>query len=406
MTISMSEMWNSNFGLIGEVKARAFSAMSQLESQALSSATTLYHQATTAFDALEVAPVDVSALPTAAEIDAAVPDVELSIPDIPSIDVSALPTVAEIMASVQDITPDPFPAPPEAGEIEKYKRHVWEDTHLDQLQTVLMAMVEAEGMPTQAHQDAIFDQDKERKQRALADSIDIIKAQTSGRGFRYANGQTNAAILDLMQKHQYDLENQTREITKLCEEWARQNFQFSIQQGLSVEQMHMDFAYKYSTIFRELYTTLLTAVLEKYRTQIQVELEKMEANIKAVMARTEAYKANADIAATTGRLRLDLYQTQIQAGISELDARVRVGLARVDASKADTDIRATAGKLQLDKYHLDIQQALGVFNGSITSLHNSITRSLNAATAYANTTSGLIQATTNNVLGVYNEKSQ
>ena len=166
-----------------------------------------------------------------------------------------------------------------------------------------------------------------------------------------------------MQKHQYDLENQTRDITKLCEEWARQNFQFSIQQGLSVEQMHMDFAYKYSTIYRELYTTLLTAVLEKYRTQIQVELEKLEANVKAVMVRAEAYKANADIS-------------------------------------------TVAGKLQLDKYQLDIQQNLGVFNGSITSLHNSITRSLNAATAYANTTSGLIQATTNNVLGVYNEKSQ
>ena len=335
MTISMSEMWNSNFGLIGEVKTRAFNAMSQLESQALSSANTIYHWATTAFDT----------------------------PNLTYIDVSALPTVAEIMASVQNITPDPFPTPPEAGEIEKYKRHVWEDTHLDQLQTVLMAMVEAEGMPTQAHQDAIFDQDKERKQRALADSIDIIKAQTSGRGFKYANGQTNAAILDLMQKHQYDLENQSREITRLCEEWARQNFQFSIQQGLSVEQMHMEFAYKYSTIYRELYTTLLTAVLEKYRTQIQVELEKLEANVKAVMVRAEAYKANADIS-------------------------------------------TVAGKLQLDKYQLDIQQNLGVFNGSITSLHNSITRSLNAATAYANTTSGLIQATTNNVLGVYNEKSQ
>ena len=108
---------------------------------------------------------------------------------------------------------------------------------------------------------------------------------------------------------------------------------------------------------------LLTAVLDKYRTQIQVELEKLEANVKAVMVRAEAYKANADIS-------------------------------------------TVAGKLQLDKYQLDIQQNLGVFNGSITSLHNSITRSLNAATAYANTTSGLIQATTNNVLGVYNEKSQ
>ena len=334
MTISMSEMWNSNFGLIGEVKARAFNAMSQLESQALSSANTIYHWATTAFDT----------------------------PNLTYIDVSALPTVADIMASVGEITSDPFPTPPEAGEIEKYKRHVWEDAHLDQLQTVLMAMVEAGGMPSEAHQAAIFDRDKERKQQALTDSIDIIKAQTSGRGFKYANGQTNAAILDLMQKHQFDLENQSREITRLCEEWARQNFQFSLQQGISIEQLHMDFAYKYSSIYRELYTTLLTAVLDKYRAQVQVELEKLEANIKAVMVRADAYKANADIS-------------------------------------------SVAGKLQLDKYQLDIQQNLGVFNGSITSLHNSTTRSLNAATAYANTTSGLIQATTNNVLGVYNEKS-
>ena len=334
MTISMNEMWNSNFGLIGEVKARAFSAMSQLESQALSSSNTIYHQATTAFD----------------------------VPNLTYIDVSALPTVAEIMASVRDITPDPFPTAPAADEIERYKRHVWEDAHLDRLQTVLMAMVEAEGTPSQAMQDAIFDQDRERKQRALADSIDIIKAQTSGRGFKYANGQTNAAILDLTQKHQYDLENQSREITKLCEEWARQNFQFSLQQGIGIEQLHMDFAHKFSAIYRELYTTLLTAVLEKYRTQVQIELEKLEANIKAVMTRAEAYKANADIS-------------------------------------------SVAGKLQLDKYQLDIQQNLGVFNGSISSLHNSTSRALNAAIAYADTTKGLIQATTNNVLGIYNEKS-
>ncbi len=334
MTISMSDMWASNFGIIGEVKSRAFSAMSQLESQALSSSSTIYHQATTAFDT----------------------------PNLTYIDVSALPTVAEIMASVQDITPDQFPTAPTADEIERYKRHVWEDEHLDRLLATVMAYADSGGLPSQAMQDAIFNQDRERKQKALADSIDIIKAQTSGRGFRYANGQTNAAILDLMGKHQMDLENQSREITKLCEEWARQNFQFSIQQGISIEQLHMDFAYKYSTIYRELYTTLLSAVLEKYRTQVQIELEKLEANVKAVMVRAEAYKANADIS-------------------------------------------TVAGRLALEKYRLDIDQNLGVFNGSISSLHNSTSRQLHAAVAYADTTKGLIQATTNNVLGVYNEKS-
>ena len=332
--MSVTDMWTSNFGVLGQVREKAFSAMSQLQSQALASAEAIYTRATTAFD----------------------------VPHVTYIDVSALPTVAEIMASVQDITPDPFPTAPAADEIEQYKRHVWDDAHLDRLLAMVMASAESGGLPSQAMQDAIFDQDRERKQKTLADSIDIIKAQTSGRGFKYANGQTNAAMLDLMQKHQMDLENQSREITKLCEEWARQNFQFSVQQGISIEQMHMDFAYKYSTIYRELYTALLSAVLEKYRTQIQVELEKLEANVKSVMVRAEAYKANADIS-------------------------------------------TVAGRLQLDKYQLDIQQNLGLFNGNISNISNTTGRQLNAAIAYANTTQGLIQATTNNVIGVYNQKS-
>jgi hypothetical protein len=327
-------MWTSNFGVLGQVREKAFSAMSQLQSQALASASALYTQATTAFDT----------------------------PNLTYIDVSALPTVKEIMAGVQDIVPDQFPTAPTADEIERYKRHVWQDTHLDSLLAMVMSSAESGGLPTVAMQDAIFDQDRERKQKTLADSIDIIKAQTSGRGFKYANGQTNAAILDLMQKHQMDLENQSREITKLCEEWARQNFQFSIEKGIGIEQLHMDFAYKHSTIQRELYTALVSAVLEKYRTQVQVELEKLDANTKAVMTRAEAYKANADIS-------------------------------------------SVAGRLQLEKYQLDIQQNLGRFNGNISNISNTTGRQLNAAIAYANTTQGLIQATTNNVIGVYNQKS-
>lgn len=334
MTISLSDMWTSNFGVLGQVREKAFSAMSQLQSQVLASANAIYTRATTGFD----------------------------VPNLTFIDVAALPTVAEIMASVQDIQPDQFPTAPAADEIEKYRKHVWEDTHLDTLLATVMAYAESGGLPTQAMQDAIFDQDRERKQRALNDSLDIIKAQTSSRGFKYANGQTNAAMLDLMQKHQMDLENQSREITKLCEEWARQNFQFAIQQGISIEQLHMDFAYKYSAISREFYATLLSAVLEKYRTQMQMELEKLEANVKAVMTRAEAYKANADIS-------------------------------------------TVAGRLQLEKYRLDIDQNLGLFNGTISNISNTTSRQLNAAIAYANTTQGLIQGTTNNVIGVYNQKS-
>ncbi len=330
---SVSDLWNSNSYIIQNLQDDAEKALNALVSEALSSSSVIFNEAVTSF----------------------------TTPNVTYIDVSALPTVAEIMASVRDITPDPFPTAPAADEIERYKRHVWEDAHLDRLLATVMAQADAMGMPSQAHQDAIFDQDRERKQRALADSIDLIKAQTSGRGFKYANGQTNAAILDLTQKHQYDLENQSREITKLCEEWARQNFQFSIQQGISIEQLHMDFAYKYSTIYRELYTTLLTAVLEKYRTQIQVELEKLEANVKAVMVLAEAYKANAEI-------------------------------ANISARSA------------IDKYRVDIEQNVSRFNGKIEIMKADIQRGIQSKIAYANVAARLVAATTNNTIGVMTQK--
>jgi hypothetical protein len=329
---TLSDMWESNFRLIGDLKDKALAAMNRLEELARSSTTAIYH-----------GPIQIN-----------------DIPELRSIDISTLPTVAEIMGSISDITIDPFPEAP--GDMAQYKRHVWADSTLGTLSTALMAYVNSMGIPDQTFQDAIFDADKERKTRALSDALDVIAAQTSGRGFKYANIQTNAATLELMEKYQYDLENQSREITKLVTEWARQNFQFGIQQGIAIENLQMDFAIKYADLIIRQYEALLRAVLEKYRAQVAAELEVLRSKLEAIKA-------------------------------------------LIDAMKAQSEITVDEQRLRLEKANIQVTEALGRFRGAIEDFGNNTMRQIQAAAHFAGTAAGIVQASTNSVLGVMTTKT-
>jgi len=326
----ISEIYGSNVSYFNDVKERAFSALERLESAALSAAfSKVTYSDITVYDPGQ----------------------------LDKLDISSLPSVQDVMGTIQSIRPDQFPTAPSSDELSRYKKHVWEGAQLDSIQTMLMSYVASMGMPDRAFQDAIFEADRERKQKTLQDALDLVAAQTSGRGFKYANGQTNAAMLDLMEKHQFDQENQSREITRQMTEWARQNLQFAVQQGIAVEQAHMDFAYKYSSIFREIYTTLLTSILEKYRTEVQMEMSKLEAITRAALMRTDVMKANADIASTEGRLKME-------------------------------------------KNNLEMQQSLGKFNGYLEDAKNRAGHSINAAAAQAKAAGDMVQAVSNSVIGV------
>lgn len=302
-----------------DIKNAAFGALGQLESAALG----------LAFSGAEYNTVT---LPEIAQLE--------------RIDVSGLPTVQEVMGKIAALAADPFPQQPSNDELVKYKRHVWESDQLDTIQAALMASIGGLGLPSQEFQDAVFDADRERKQRTLNDAIDLINAATSGRGYKYANVQTNAAIIDLMEKHQFDQENLSRKITEMVTEWARQNLQFALQQGLAVEAAHMEFAYKYSSIFREMYTSLISAILEKYRTQVLMEISRLEATAKASLMRADVLKANADISGTEARLKLEKAQLEIQQALGEFQHTITdmTGRGRLQVD-AVSQRAATSGEL-------------------------------------------------------------
>lgn len=326
----VATIYSGNTAYFKDIKDKAFSALTSLESAALGIANSSVNYVTVGvYDP--------------AQLD--------------RLDINGLPTIQEVMGSISSINADSFPEAPNTGDLDKYKKHVWESSQLDAIQSTLMGYVDSMGMPTKAQQDAIFDQGKERLNRTLSDQIDLIAAKTSASGFKYANGQTNAMIERLMVDNQDNLTDRSRKIDELMTVWAKDNLQFALQQGMAAEVAHMDFAYKYSSIFREIYTTLITSILEKYRTQVQMELARIDATIKTALMRTDVLKANGDII-------------------------------------------ATEGKLQLEKNRLEIEQANQQFNGNISLFSHRANAQIQALAQRAVTSGGLVQAVSNSVIGV------
>lgn len=322
---------SKNRAFATDIKSAAFGSLSQLESAALGIAFSFATYATKTIE--EVGTLD-------------------------KVNISELPTVQEVMGAIQSIAPDQFPQAPTQDELVKYKKHVWEAAQLDTLETMLMSYIGTMGMPSQAFQDAIFNEDRERKQRILADKLDIIAAATSGKGFKYANGKTLEAFKrDAIDIHGDNLEQLNRDITKLMTEWARQNLQFAIQQGIAVEQAHMEFAYKYSSIFKDIYTTIITSILEKYRVQVTMELAKIEAITKTALMRGDLQKVNADISSTEATLKLN-------------------------------------------RSKLEIDQALGVFKSTIEDIKNRGTLQVEAASKRAIVSGELMKAVSSSVLAL------
>lgn len=243
---------------------------------------------------------------------------------------------------------------------EAHNTYVWSSAGDAKIKEAIWNTVYNQGIGlSQELQDSIFQSDRERKLLALSDSIMMINARTGAKGFNYPVSITKAQENEVILKYQYDLENQSREITKLMEEHARVNIQFAIQQGIAVENFHADFTTKYDQLFLEMIKTSV----ELYVARIKADIDAYEAYIKGVVAKAEVVMLNAKYLATVGSVMLDKYKT---------------------------DVAQEAHKTQL------------AFNVSSTNLSNT----LSALDGYAKTAAGIIQAASNNYISVSTSKEE
>ena len=210
-----------------------------------------------------------------------------------------------------------------------HNNYVWDTIGEAKVYDAIWNIINEQGVGlSQELQDSIFRTDRERKLLALNDALTAINAKTGSKGFRKVNSITGAQQNEVILKYQYDLENQSREITKLMEEHARTNLQFAVQQGIAFENFHADFAMKFDNMFMEMKKT----AVQLYVSKVQAEVAVFEATVKSIIQQVEIAKAEVQYFATAGGVLVEKYKADIQQAVAKSNLAFEVGKTNLQST--------------------------------------------------------------------------
>jgi hypothetical protein len=242
------------------------------------------------------------------------------------------------------------------GAYDPHKNHVWEATEMELFEQAIIDAINSGGVGiSPALQNAMFNQDRYRKQQILNDALAAVDAGVGGRGFRMRNDDLAVQRQEVILKYQWDMEQLNRDITKLMEEHARTNWQFCIEKGISAEQFHADFANKYDDLF----VKMTGFALEKYKAELDADLLKFKAEAETLTLKWEMVKtrmgANATaLGAEIERMKLEVTiaseaaKTQIGSHTAEVTRLVHAYAAYADLVKAYA-MSASGGAISVQK---------------------------------------------------------
>jgi hypothetical protein len=259
-------------------------------------------------------------------------------------------TIDSYIAKMGSIQTPVFPPAPN---MTMQDHELWISTLATQMKSSLQQYITTMGIPDVTFQNAIFNEEYERNKQTLNDLYDLADAKTGARGFSYTNDFGNSLKLDAQQKYQFDKTQISRTISKTITEWARLNYQFAIEKGLAYETMEMDFTYKFSTAFVQIYKEMILAILETYKAQIEVLVAPIDALVKEL---------NADIAFS-----------QLSVEVGKTNEGLKQSRATIEISEA------------LQKYGHDVQLANNELGIRMNALEQIVAQS--AGLAQANTQS-------------------
>lgn len=218
--------------------------------------------------------------------------------------------------------------------LEKYRSHIWQAADLDTLQAKLMEYVQTGGVGIEQDvQDAIFNQGRERDLQAVRDAMDLAGARTGARGCRYPTSMTKALQREILTTYQNAKTDLNREIVKLMAELAQKNVQFAIQSGISIEQLHSEFAVRFSALHLDKVKT----ILEKFKVEQDSYVAEFDGKLRGILANLEVEKVN-------GNLELS-YQGALEKKW-EIEANILLekGKAQVQQAEQANNVKIEAAK--------------------------------------------------------------
>jgi hypothetical protein len=238
-----------------------------------------------------------------------------------------------------------------AAELNTYKGHVFIAPFLNTMQTTLMGWVESGGVGiSQAVQDALFGNMRERDLQALNDGLQAVAATDAKKGFAYPTHRRRTS--EVIVNYQQTAENRNREITALMADLAQKNVQAAITANINIEQLHSSFSLGLSQIFIQ----IKNRIIEKFRIEADVRIAEFDAKIKAILAGYNVAEVNGRIDIAYQELRAKKWEVEMREGGQRTQALISQAMDQ-------TKLRLQAAEGYLNGLSTTIQAALLQSNG-------------------------------------------
>ena len=229
-------------------------------------------------------------------------------------------------------------------------------------------------------QSALYAKEYERKTQTLRDLYSGAEAGTGAKGFTYPNSMTTALKMDAQQKFQFDMSQVSRELIVQIFEWAKSNYQFSIQQGINAHNSDTEFNVRYLDTIIKSYAATTNALVEKYRADISEIVALADVRVKEFTAQInltlETNKTLEDIRIKEAGFDLEVAKTNAGILSKDIELKIEDFKARVDnflrTAKTNLEDRDANVKNQIAASTAAAQAALALAAGASTITLNTV----------------------------------
>jgi len=259
---------------------------------------------------------------------------------------------------------------------------------------------------------AMYSQDAERKQQALRDVYAAADSRTANKGFLFPNSMTTALKLDGQQKFQFDLSQTSRDLQKFIFEWAKTNYQFAIDKGITAHTADTEWNSRYAATLIDAYKTKLASLVEQHKTNLEYAIQKTHAKVEEFQVQVEAFVKQY---MSLNDTELKRYMTSIEGQIkikgfandtmfkdrqvtSELQQKYATMI--LETAKAKAGIINEGDRLNIAKHASDVQYQASAVQATVRSYFDSITTQVQAASAAVQAAAGMAASATSSEIAI------
>lgn len=141
---------------------------------------------------------------------------------------------------------------------------------------------------SQAVQDALFDNMRERDLRTMNDALDAAEANIGRRGFPLPSSLSQAARNTVIGTYQETRDNRNREVTALLAERAQEGMLALIDKGTTIEKAQMDFAAGFARVFID----IGNQIVQKFRAEQEAYIAQFDGQVRTIMSRLQIEEMN------------------------------------------------------------------------------------------------------------------